>query len=206
MITNGIFKSCFRRHLFCVTKPRNPFFRHGVYYYFICRLPQSATTNNKTTIEHNTKPQQATIYHSLRNKNQPLSTPATVILDMPSSEGSSSNTTNNSSKPQPPSFAHLHPPTASRQQGLGIGRESRTSAFDQTSHESTSTSKKAKKGSGKFFTDCKQEYLASINCRLEHYDHKESGACQKFFNTYKDCRKEENERRLAENAAGGSLF
>ena len=95
-------------------------------------------------------------------------------------------------------FASLHPPVTSNQnytkpqQGIGIGRDSKTpilSADDLSSKEKT-----------KFFTDCKQEYLASINCRLEHHDHKESNICQPLFDSYKACRKEEHQRLLEENA------
>jgi len=129
--------------------------------------------------------------------------------------GSEQSSTNNNSRnqpqpPQPPSFANLHPPTSSannnhnnnipkKQEGLGIGRESKSSVL-------TLEDASDKRGKSKFFTDCKKEYLASINCRLEHFDHKESGACQPLFDHYKECRKEENRLRLEENAAGGGGF
>ena len=101
-----------------------------------------------------------------------------------------------SSKPHPPSFANLQPPVSSnRQQGLGIGRDSRVIGQGDLTN-----------GKTKFFTDCQKEYLASINCRLEHYDHKQTNVCQHFFDNYKACRREENERRLEENAKGGGGF
>jgi len=98
-------------------------------------------------------------------------------------------------------FSSLQPPIASNanydrpQQGVGVGRESKTPILiaDDLTH----------KGKTKLFTDCKTEYIASINCRLENYDHKETNVCQPLFDTYKACRKEENDRRLEENARSG---
>jgi hypothetical protein len=108
---------------------------------------------------------------------------------------------NDNNKPQPPSFANLHPPvnrnnSQPRHQGLGIGRDSRTPTVNDDFN----------KHQGKFFTDCQKEYLASINCRLENYDHKQTNVCQLFFDHYKACRVEENKRRLEENAKRGSFF
>ena len=106
------------------------------------------------------------------------------------------------SKPQPPSFANLHPPVKSnneaRQQGLGIGRDSKTPGIISKSD--------LNQGQTKFFTDCQKEYLASINCRLEHHDHKLTNICQPLFDNYKACRVEENKRRLEENAKGNSIW
>lgn len=109
----------------------------------------------------------------------------------------------NDKQPQPPSFANLHPPSQKKQEGLGIGRESKTSPLILADDAGLATEKG--KSKSKFFTDCKQEYLASINCRLENFDHKASGSCETFFDEYKACRKLENERRLEENA-GKSFF
>jgi hypothetical protein len=56
----------------------------------------------------------------------------------------------------------------------------------------------------KFRTDCKQEHAASLNCIHENYQNK--NVCQPFFDSYKECRKAENERRLVENSQRGGSF
>ena len=127
---------------------------------------------------------------------------------MPSSEEPTSSkrtSTATNYKPQPPSFANLQPPT-SKQQGLGIGRDSSTAAFQPNSPEVEASRGPGIGGKGRFGTECKREYMASINCRLEHHDHKVTGVCNPFYETYKACRIEEDERRKEANAAGGSLF
>ncbi|CAB9516890.1 expressed unknown protein [Seminavis robusta] len=107
------------------------------------------------------------------------------------------------SKPQPPSFANLHPQVATgssnnKHQGLGIGRDSQVPGTSSTAV--ITTNDLDTKGNSKLYTDCKAEYLASINCRLEHHDHKTTNVCQPFFDEYKACRKEEHQRILEENA------
>lgn len=58
----------------------------------------------------------------------------------------------------------------------------------------------------KHYTDCKKEHSASLRCIEENYEKRE--LCQKFFDDYKKCRKEERERRLEENAkkTGGGAW
>ena len=114
---------------------------------------------------------------------------------MPFFGGSNSN---DQEKPQPPPLANLQPPVGgNRQQGLGIGRQSKAPVI---------SNEDIKQGGAKFFTDCQKEYLASINCRLENYDHKLTNVCQPYFDNYKACRVEENKRRLEENAKGNSIW
>jgi hypothetical protein len=50
----------------------------------------------------------------------------------------------------------------------------------------------------KLQTDCRQQQAASLNCIQDNYDKKT--VCQPFFDDYKKCRKEENDRRLEENS------
>ena len=115
----------------------------------------------------------------------------------------SSNTTEaakSEQPPQKPAYTGLQPPAGAKTayQGLGIGRQSKTPVV--------STVDLSEKEKSQFFTDCKKEYLAAINCRLEHHDHKETNICQPLFDHYKDCRTEEHERRLEENAKKGGFF
>uniref|UniRef100_A0A7S1ZEW9 CHCH domain-containing protein n=1 Tax=Trieres chinensis TaxID=1514140 RepID=A0A7S1ZEW9_TRICV len=61
----------------------------------------------------------------------------------------------------------------------------------------------------KFFTDCSKQHSESLRCIEDNYEQKD--VCQPFFDAYKACRREENQRRLEENkrriaAAGGSDF
>jgi hypothetical protein len=53
----------------------------------------------------------------------------------------------------------------------------------------------------KFLTNCAEEHAASLKCIEQNY-HKRS-ACQPFFDNYKQCRKDENARRLEANAGKG---
>ena len=50
----------------------------------------------------------------------------------------------------------------------------------------------------KFLTDCKKEHKASLDCIMDNYE--DRGVCQPFFDSYKECRKEEQKRRLERNA------
>ena len=50
----------------------------------------------------------------------------------------------------------------------------------------------------KFLTDCKKEHKASLDCIMDNYE--DRGVCQPFFDFYKECRKEEQKRRLERNA------
>jgi len=49
----------------------------------------------------------------------------------------------------------------------------------------------------KFFTDCKTQHAASLRCIEDNYENRE--VCQKFFDDYKACRRQERERRLEKN-------
>jgi hypothetical protein len=50
----------------------------------------------------------------------------------------------------------------------------------------------------KFVTDCSTQHSASLACIEANYEKKE--VCQSFFDAYILCRREERERRLAQNA------
>jgi hypothetical protein len=56
----------------------------------------------------------------------------------------------------------------------------------------------------KFLTDCSQQHAASLRCIENNYQKKD--VCQEFFDNYKKCRREERERRLAENSKRGGFF
>lgn len=60
----------------------------------------------------------------------------------------------------------------------------------------------------KFLTNCAKEHGESLQCIERNYQ--DRTPCEPFFQAYKDCRKEENDRRLEANAAkvqgGGSWF
>ena len=59
----------------------------------------------------------------------------------------------------------------------------------------------------KFLTNCAEEHAASLKCIERNYQNR--AACQTFFENYKQCRKEENERRKEANArqnGGGGWF
>jgi len=55
-----------------------------------------------------------------------------------------------------------------------------------------------------FLTDCSVQHRASLACIEEHYTDKQE-QCSEFFDQYKQCRREETERRLARNK-GRSFF
>jgi hypothetical protein len=50
----------------------------------------------------------------------------------------------------------------------------------------------------KFATDCSTQHAASLRCIEDNYTNKD--VCQSFFDNYKQCRREERQRRLDENA------
>lgn len=52
----------------------------------------------------------------------------------------------------------------------------------------------------RFLTNCAGEHKASLKCIEENYSNR--AACQPFFDTYKECRAEENEKRKASNSGG----
>lgn len=52
----------------------------------------------------------------------------------------------------------------------------------------------------KFQTECAEEHAASLQCILDNYDNR--SACQTFFDAYKKCRSEENQRVRENNAKG----
>lgn len=51
----------------------------------------------------------------------------------------------------------------------------------------------------KFATDCTAQHRASLACIEDNYTTKETD-CQRFFQDYKQCRREERERRLEGNS------
>mmetsp|Transcript_26539 Transcript_26539/g.40172 ORF Transcript_26539/g.40172 Transcript_26539/m.40172 type:complete len:118 (-) Transcript_26539:1111-1464(-) len=51
----------------------------------------------------------------------------------------------------------------------------------------------------KFATDCSVQHRASLACIEDNYTTKET-KCQQFFQAYKQCRREERERRLEANS------
>jgi hypothetical protein len=51
----------------------------------------------------------------------------------------------------------------------------------------------------KLKTDCRAEQRASLRCIEENYENKDV-ACAQFFEDYKQCRRNEHERKLARNA------
>jgi hypothetical protein len=61
---------------------------------------------------------------------------------------------------------------------------------------------------GQFQTDCSKQHGESLQCIERNYQNR--SACEPFFQAYKACRKEENDRRLEANAAraqnGGGWF
>jgi len=85
--------------------------------------------------------------------------------------------------PQSPSLASLNMPEGS-------------SADSETHSEHSEASTKT--SSTKLNTDCRQQHAASLHCIQEHYEDK--NACLPFFEAYKQCRAEENKRRLEANA------
>lgn len=51
----------------------------------------------------------------------------------------------------------------------------------------------------KFLTNCATEHANSLQCIERNYQNR--SACEPFFQAYKACRKEENDKRLEANAA-----
>jgi len=71
-----------------------------------------------------------------------------------------------------------------------------------TSSTSSSTSAIAgmeKRGASKLLTDCGIHQRASLACIEENYQNKDL-ACMAYFAEYKNCRREEHERKLEANA------
>ena len=56
----------------------------------------------------------------------------------------------------------------------------------------------------KFTTACAQQHRNSLECISDNYERKE--LCQPFFDAYKECRREEHQKKLEENArlSGGT--
>lgn len=50
----------------------------------------------------------------------------------------------------------------------------------------------------KFFTNCKKEHAASLQCIHDHYDNR--ALCEPYFQAYKKCRQKEREQHLEQNA------
>lgn len=65
---------------------------------------------------------------------------------------------------------------------------------------------KQKSTSAKFLTNCSAEHAESLKCIERNYQNR--GACEPFFQAYKACRRDENEKRKEANASkeGWSLF
>ena len=57
------------------------------------------------------------------------------------------------------------------------------------------------KAIGQFYTDCAKEHRESLQCIERNYQNR--SACDPFFDAYKACRKEENDRRMEANANSG---
>jgi hypothetical protein len=66
-----------------------------------------------------------------------------------------------------------------------------------------------KSGASKLKTDCRQQQRASLKCIEENYENKDQ-ACAEYFEAYKQCRRDEHQKKLDENArssgGGGGLF
>ena len=61
----------------------------------------------------------------------------------------------------------------------------------------------------RFLTNCAQEHAASLTCIEQNYQNR--AVCQPFFDNYRQCRKEEEDRRKdanakASGATGGGWF
>ena len=55
-----------------------------------------------------------------------------------------------------------------------------------------------KTSASKLQTDCKQQHMNSLQCIQDNYDTKDA-ACQKYFDLYKECRKNEHAAILERN-------
>jgi hypothetical protein len=64
---------------------------------------------------------------------------------------------------------------------------------------STSNFTKKQGSASKLVTDCRVQQRASLQCIEENYENKDQ-ACAPFFDAYKQCRRDEHERKLVENA------
>ena len=52
-----------------------------------------------------------------------------------------------------------------------------------------------------FLTNCAKEHQESLKCIERNYQNR--AACEEYFNAYKQCRKDENERVREQNSGGG---
>mmetsp|Transcript_375 Transcript_375/g.724 ORF Transcript_375/g.724 Transcript_375/m.724 type:complete len:156 (-) Transcript_375:228-695(-) len=64
---------------------------------------------------------------------------------------------------------------------------------------STITNEDKSGGASKLITDCRIQQRASLSCIEENYHNKDE-ACRDYFAAYKQCRREEHERKLEANA------
>ena len=55
-----------------------------------------------------------------------------------------------------------------------------------------------KTNASKLQTDCKQQHMNSLQCIQDNYETKDT-ACQKYFDLYKECRKNEHAAILERN-------
>jgi hypothetical protein len=65
-----------------------------------------------------------------------------------------------------------------------------------------------KSGASKLKTDCRVQQRASLKCIEENYANKDK-ACAEYFEAYKQCRRDEHQKKLEANAkssGGGGLF
>ncbi len=69
--------------------------------------------------------------------------------------------------------------------------------------------KNEKTGASKLKTDCRVQQRASLKCIEENYENKDQ-ACAEFFEAYKQCRRDEHQKKLDANAkssgGGGGFF
>mmetsp|Transcript_9597 Transcript_9597/g.14239 ORF Transcript_9597/g.14239 Transcript_9597/m.14239 type:complete len:134 (-) Transcript_9597:64-465(-) len=69
--------------------------------------------------------------------------------------------------------------------------------------------KNEKSGASKLKTDCRVQQRASLKCIEENYENKDQ-ACAQYFEAYKQCRRDEHQKKLDANAkssgGGGGLF
>jgi len=68
--------------------------------------------------------------------------------------------------------------------------------------------KNEKSGASKLKTDCRVQQRASLKCIEENYENKDQ-ACAKYFEAYKQCRRDEHQKKLdanAKNSGGGGGF
>ena len=72
-------------------------------------------------------------------------------------------------------------------------------AGSKNGERSDPTAKKAQ-----HHTDCQKQHMESLQCIEQNYDNR--GVCQPFFNAYRECRREENERIRQERAARGGSW